>query len=277
MYHLTSQGPKRCVAQIKCPVGGAHFKDRDAAQKALEEKLSEEHAEVSLKKGGLKTQLQRTRVRVTAKQLKGKTLVISDVDGTLIRGSLVNDHAIWLQERGIIDLGDLPARWQADKKNEKLIEELAISYIKALKGKHADDLHIDEFMDDIIQNKKYYSSLDQLIQYRQAGHDVVLISGSPTYLVGNLAKRFDFQTVASRYHTDKAKKFNGRITGMFSADSKRDIVERIDMESYDMVVGYGDTASDKPLLEASTRRVLVDPSKETLKSYEGIKHKVIRS
>lgn len=277
MYHITADGPKRCVAEIKCPVGGAHFFKKIEAQEKFEEVLSEEYIPRKLKRKGLKTQLEHTKIRVTTKQLKGKTLVISDVDGTLIRGSLVNDHATWLQDRGIIDLGDLPARWKADPKNEKLIEELAINYIKALKGMSADELHIDEFMDAIINEKRYYSSLDELIDYRQKGHDVILISGSPTYLVGNLAKRFGFQTVASRYHTDKAKKFNGRITGMFSADHKRDVVERLDMEGYDLIVGYGDTASDRPLLEVSSRRVLVDPSKETRKSYKGLKHKVIRN
>lgn len=279
MYHITAEGPKRCVATIKeCPIGGAHFLKEKEAQLDFEEKLAQEMATIkSIKKRGLKTQLERTHVRIKTKQLKGKTLVISDVDGTLIRGSLVNDHATWLQKRGIIDLGDLPDRWQADPKNEELITELAISYIKALRGKSAEELHVDEFMNELIENKRYYSSLDELIQYRQQGHDVVLISGSPTYLVGNLAKRFGFQTVASRYHTDKAKKFNGRITGMFSADHKRDVIERLDMESYDMIVGYGDTASDKPLLEVSTKRVLVDPSKETLKSYKGMKTKIIRS
>lgn len=262
-------------------MGGAHFKNKVEAQHDFEQQLAEVNEAVKTirKTGGkgLRTQLQRTNVRIKTKQLKGKTLVISDVDGTLIRGSLVNDHAVWLQERGIIDLGDLPDRWRADPKNEELITELAVSYIKALKGKTAEELHVDEFMDKILQDKKYYSSLDDLIQYRRQGHDVVLISGSPTYLVGNLAKRFGFQTVASRYHTDKAKKFNGRITGMYSASHKKEVIEKIDMDSYDMIVGYGDTASDKPLLEVSTKRVLVDPTKETLKSYRGMRAKVIRS
>jgi len=278
VFHITAEGPKRCEATVReCPVGGAHFKDRVSALHDYEERLEQEHTPLkSTKRTGLKAQLERTRIRITSKELKGKTLVISDVDGTIIKGSLVNDHAVWLQERGIIDLGDLPARWKADPKNEELITEVAVNYIKALKGKTAEELRIDEFIDEVLDNKRYYSSLKDLIEYRQSGHDVVLISGSPTYLVGNLAKRFGFQTVATRYHMNKERKFNGRITGMFSADSKRSVIERLDMERYDMIVGYGDTASDKPLLEVSTKRVLVDPTKETLKAYKGMRPKVIR-
>lgn len=36
-YHLTAEGPKRCTASVRaCPLGGEHFDDKKAAEKAFE-------------------------------------------------------------------------------------------------------------------------------------------------------------------------------------------------------------------------------------------------
>ena len=54
-----------------------------------------------------------------------KRIILSDVDGTILRGSLVLDHACSLHERGLVDLGEHPAKYQADQKDEANIVALA--------------------------------------------------------------------------------------------------------------------------------------------------------
>lgn len=42
-YHLTLEGPKRCTASVRaCPLGGAHFDTKMAAQSAYEVRLKDE-------------------------------------------------------------------------------------------------------------------------------------------------------------------------------------------------------------------------------------------
>lgn len=272
MYHLSKNGPAPCTATVKeCPLGGEHFETHQEAEKAFAQQF-ELFVQQSRKPLTKKTSLLGTKVSLKLKDPEvSKRIVLSDVDGTLVRGSLANDHAVWMHEKGIVDLGDLPARWLADPKNEELIRDLAQANLKAIAGKSISELRVKEFMDEVVRTDgKFYSSLEKLIEAREQGHDVILISGSPQYLINDFAKRFGFQGIGSEYHRNGKRRFNGRITGMFGADSKRQIVQQLNVERYDLVEAYGDTASDKPLLEVADHSVLVDPTEETLLSYERV-------
>lgn len=272
MYHLTEDGPKRCHATKRtCPFGdGAHYDALSDAARVYELQ-NVDISYVPSKKKGMRKYLRRTSIDVTRIGHDGKTIVLSDVDGTLVRGSLANDHAVWLHKRGVIDLGELPARWLAEPKNEERLAELAVAYSKAIAGKNLKDLHVREFMDEVMSDDtKFYSSLQKLKEAREGGSDVVLISGAPQYLVGDFANRFGFTAVGSTYHQDRSHRFNGKITGMFGAVAKQRVIERLELERYELVTAYGDTESDKPLLEVAHHSVLIDPTAETLSHYSHI-------
>lgn len=272
MYHLTEDGPKRCHATKRnCPYGdGAHYDAISDASRVFELQ-NVDIAYTPTRKNGLRKYLRRTSIDITRIDHDGKTIVLSDVDGTLVRGSLANDHAVWLHNKGVIDLGELPARWSADPKNEARLTELAVAYTHAVAGKNIKELRVREFMDEIMGDEaNFYSSLQQLKDARRSGSDVILISGSPQYLVGDFANRFGFTGVGSTYHQDRSHRFNGRITGMFGETSKRSVIEKLELEKYEMVVAYGDTESDRPLLEVAHHSVLINPTPETIARYEHI-------
>jgi len=254
MYHLTPNGPKPCGATKRpCPYGqDAHFENKLDAQEVYDRRLELEGASAKLSKR-----------RMYAKNKR--TLVLSDIDGTIVDGSLVLEHAAFLHEKGVLDLGDLPERWNANQKDEELIYQLAEAYRSQLLDRSVKELHIDEYMKRVMESEKFYSSLQRLENHKRAGHDVVLISGSPTFLVGEFAKKFGFVGVGSRYHMNRKRRFNGHITGMFGADAKAVEVQKLRPQDYDMVVAYGDTASDKPLLDVADYSVLVAPTNETLR------------
>lgn len=200
-----------------------------------------------------------------------KTIILSDVDGTLTRGSLVLDHATMLHNEGIIDLGDLPRRWAENPKDETIISALAEAYRYAIAGRKASDLRVKEFIASVVNDPaRLYSSVERLKSHRAAGHEVVLISGSPTYLLRPFAKHFGFQSIGSLYHTTRSREFTGRITPMFGASEKTIAVSKIDLSNYKTVIGYGDTASDAPLLAVANYSVLVAPNERTLKNLEGM-------
>lgn len=200
-----------------------------------------------------------------------KSIVLSDVDGTLVRGSLVLDHAVWLHAKGIVNLGSLPAQWVADQKNEELIMHLAEAYRGAINGMALRELRVAEYMTYVMNTEaKFYSVLERLKVAHAAGEKVILISGSPQFLVGYFARHFGFTAIGSTYHRSRSQILNGRVTGMFTADAKSRAIAKLGLAEYSKVTAYGDTASDMPLLAAATYSVLVDPSPATLALYKHV-------
>lgn len=192
-----------------------------------------------------------------------KRVVLSDVDGTVVRGSLVLQHAILLHETGVINLGALPEIWRLDMKNENNITNLAVAYQQAITGMKISDLNVDGFIDSICENSaNFYGTLARLVALKNAGADVVLVSGSPDFLVGNFGARFGFGFAASKYIADAEGRLTGQIEGMFSAPAKRAYVSSLNLAGFD-IFAFGDTSSDVPLFEAANYSVLVDPNEET--------------
>lgn len=194
-----------------------------------------------------------------------KRIIISDVDGTLVRGSLVLRHACFLHDEGIIDLADLPSRWLAEQKNESLISPLAEAYREAITGMTKEDVKAREFVQGLVSDpSNFYAALGMLNEHRADGDDVRLISGSPSYLLTPFARAFGFKSKGSLYERDDQGRFTGRVRGMFNAKAKAAYVRSLRLADYAHVTAYGDTMSDKPLFDAAHYSILVDPSEVTL-------------
>lgn len=193
-----------------------------------------------------------------------KYSVLSDVDGTLTKGSLVLDHAIYLHEAKVIDLGDLPEKWTKDPKNEEIIVELAEKYREEITGHNLDDLKIDEFLDEYEKiDGKFYSSMDKLRVFKERGWEVQLISGSPDFLVKPFAERNGFYGKGSDYFTDENGKINGKIEGMFGHEAKESYIQKLNIKRFKRVLAFGDTASDAPLFTNAHHSTLVQPTELT--------------
>lgn len=192
-----------------------------------------------------------------------KNIVLSDVDGTIVRGSLVLNHACDLHDKGIVDFGDAVEQWRSDPKNEHNITRLAEMYRVGIAGKNIHDLDVDGYIENIVSNdSNFYSTLNRLIDYRDADHRVVLISGSPHFLVGAFANHFGFDYAASQYHHEDGY-FTGDCDGMFSAKAKRAYLENFGLDKYSNIVAFGDTCSDEPLFDSAHYSVLVEPNTYT--------------
>lgn len=246
-FHVNPKtgNPGRCSARNgNCPFGNAeeHYATKEQAREAFEAKNIEE-------------------VTVSHK----KTIVLSDVDGTLVRSSFVLENAVELHDKGLLNLGSAPDRWRADMKNEDLIRELADEYRGALAGRTMGFVRAKQTVERLLASEEnFYSTLQQLIEHKKAGNEVVLISGSPDFLIGPFAERFGFKYHASSYHQDERGRFTGEITLLAGAAAKQAVIDDLGIHEYDEVIGLGDTASDTPLLSASHKSILVDPSEETI-------------
>jgi len=204
-------------------------------------------------------------------------IALSDVDGTIVRGSLVLDHACSIHEQGIVDLGDLPEIWKADQKNEEKIVALAEAYREALVGKRQSELGISKFLDRLFaDDSKFYSTLEKLKELQSDGAEVHLISGSPSFLVGPFARRLKMRHAGSLYNRTRPGHFTGKVRLMAIGSAKRDYVTSLGVGRFGEVYAFGDTASDAPLFEVAHHSTLVDPSKHTETMLAGKVQTIVR-
>lgn len=207
--------------------------------------------------------------------LSGK-IALSDVDGTIVRKSLVLNHAVTLHRDSIIDLGELPERWVKDIKNESLITALAEGYRDSIVGKTVEDIRVNEYIADVVADKSnFYSILGRLTTLRDAGVPVVLISGSPSYLVDRFAGNYGFKSAGSDYKMDSFGRFTGEVVGMFHGTAKRDYLTTLGLERYEDILAFGDTQSDAPLFESASYSVLVEPTAETHAALFSLVHEIV--
>lgn len=204
-------------------------------------------------------------------------IALSDVDGTIVRSSLVLSHAVALSNEGVINVGSLAKDWQKDMKNETIISALAEAYRDEIMGRTASDIASAEYVAEMISDKRnfYASVIERLVSMRSEGDDVILISGSPGYLIEPFAEHFNFQGVGSDYKVNATGHFTGEVDGMFHGDAKRNYVAGLDLARYTEVHAYGDTRSDVPLFEKASYSVLVAPNNDTRSSLSGVVHEII--
>lgn len=187
------------------------------------------------------------------------------MDGTLTKGSVVLDHAGYLIEKGLIkDDGSYQA-WKTDVKNEKLIVAVAENYRYQLIGKKVEELDVEGFITEYLKKDVWYSTLQNLITAKYQGHEVIVISGSADFLVQELVGQLGFQGVGSTYLVDENDCMTGEVVGMFGMNAKDEWIQNnIALNTYEQVVGLGDTSSDFGIFKHCDYNILVEPTSETM-------------
>lgn len=196
------------------------------------------------------------------------TIILTDLDGTLTRKSLVLEHAGFLIKHGIMTDNGIYKAWQEDMKNEHLIVALAEEYRHQITGKTEKELMCYEFVEEFLDNEEnWYNTLEMVTDAQNFGATVVLITGSAEFLVRILAEKLNFDYFATLYHKNKDNTLNGEITGMFSDSHKSEVIENyIDLHLYDDVIGMGDTASDYGIFKHCNYNYLVEPTAQTMEN-----------
>ena len=199
-------------------------------------------------------------------KLSRKTLFLTDMDGTLTKGSVVLDHAGYLIEKGFIQDDGSYQAWKLDVKNEKLIVAVAENYRYQLIGRKVEELDVEGFIANEIANEsKWYSTLQVLKEAKAQGHEVVIVSGSADFLVQELVSQLGFQGVGSTYLVDENDCITGEVVGMFGMNAKDEWIQNnIALSTYERVVGLGDTASDYGIFKHCEYNILVEPTSETM-------------
>ena len=197
-----------------------------------------------------------------------KKLILSDVDGTLTRKSVVLSHAGFLIEKGIIkDNGSYQA-WQTDMKNESLIVAVAENYRSQITGLRENDIQARSFVTQFFgKTENWYSTLGTLKKRQSEGFEVCLVTGSSDFLIKHLADILKCSYHATEYLKDNQGRFTGDVKGMFSETQKDDCIQwNFNTNEYDEIEAWGDTVSDYGLFKHANYKVLVDPTLKTLKT-----------
>lgn len=197
-----------------------------------------------------------------------KKLILTDVDGTLTKKSIVLSHAGFLIEKGIIkDDGSYNA-WSQDMKNESLIISVAENYRSQITGLKESDMQAQTFIKKFFkESENWYSTLDKIKDKQKDGYEICLITGSSDFLIKHLANILQCDYHATQYLKDEKGCFTGELKGMFSESQKDDCVQsHYNLNEYSEIEAWGDTASDYGLFKHASYKMLVDPTFETLKT-----------
>ena len=200
-------------------------------------------------------------------------MLLTDLDGTIVKGSLVLNHALFLEQNGIIPHSEVGNLWFKDQKNETYIQQYANHYREQLLGMKEQDLYIGTFLELFFsQRENFYLDVVQSISnYRRSAfldNQVLIVSGSPSFLVEQFANRLGIVGHGSIYETDSKGRFNGGVKGLFSYNHKRNFLDKNNIDT--SLVAFGDTSSDKALFEVSLHNTLVQPTQETVDSCKDV-------
>jgi fatty acyl-CoA reductase len=199
----------------------------------------------------------------------GDIIAIFDLEGTIIASNVIEAYlwarladlprGQWAGELADV-LRKLPRYLGAEKRDRG---EFLRSFMRRYEGASEAGLHriVHERLGDALLRRSHPEAVRQVRKHRAAGHRTILITGTVDLLVQPLAPLFD-EVVASRLHTR-----DGICTGFLEAPPLVGEARAAWLRRYAATVGadltrsyaYGDSYSDRPLLEAVGHPVAVNP------------------
>lgn len=199
-----------------------------------------------------------------------------DIDGTIYRDSLLIEHFKKLIKYDIVpkeafssDIKEAFERWDNREGNyETYLVEICKLYKDYLFNVKEEDIlfAVDKVM-KLKSDRVYTYTRDRIKWHLNKGHVVVFISGSPDYLVSNMAKKFKIHDYAGSTYVMKDGVFTGDIEPMWDHKSKDAMISsmsekhNIDLsKSY----AYGDTNGDLTMLKKVGNPIAINPSKELI-------------
>ncbi|MBF1295837.1 HAD-IB family hydrolase [Parvimonas micra] len=207
----------------------------------------------------------------------GNIAAFFDIDGTIARESLMIEHFKRLIKYEILD----ESVWVDDVKQlyMEYVNRYGAydAYIEALSEKYRSDLRgfdirynkfIAEQSIKKVFERVYVFSRNQLEFHKANGHLIFFISGSPDFLVKEMAEKYDVTEFrATKYLFDENGKFTGEIVPMWHSEGKDEVCNEI-IEKYNIDVeksyAYGDTTGDLSMLRRFGNAYTINPSNKLL-------------
>ncbi len=197
------------------------------------------------------------------------TGVLVDVDGTLLAGPssevLFAAHLVWRRRIGprqVANAALFVPRWgarfgrQTMKKNKAYLAGLAVDDVAAL---------AEDFVRGALESRLRPALLERIEAHRAAGDRIALLTGTPEFLAGPLARRIG----AESWSATRCARRNGAFTAdppeahpFFGEKIARSLELCAEIGcDLDDCVAYGNSVYDLPLLERVGRPIAVFPDR----------------
>ncbi len=196
-----------------------------------------------------------------------------DVDGTLVSTNLVHPTLFYLLNQGTpfrtaVRLGRAlfraPSMVVAEMADRRLFNELLYS---SYEGTSEDRLVLlaDEAFDTVLRPSLYASGLDLIKTSRDAGHEIVLVSGALDVIVQHLAAFIGGATIIANRLEMKDGIATGKLLKPIIAgpEKARCIREHARKSGHDLdeCFAFSDSYSDIPMLSVVGHPAAVNPDK----------------
>lgn len=194
-----------------------------------------------------------------------------DVDGTLTKTNLFDAlwFYLWNQQNPVRGLSrvaktvaSIPAFFAAEQVDRSTFNELLFRGYEGFSEDRLLELS-DEVFDSILRPALYKDAISLVARTKSAGHRVVLLSGSPDFLLTRLAKMLDADDVIGNRLQFRDGKATGKLIPPIVAgpEKARIIREHAKEHSFDLddCAAYSDSMSDIPMLSVVGRPAAVNP------------------
>jgi HAD superfamily hydrolase (TIGR01490 family) len=130
------------------------------------------------------------------------------------------------------------------------------------------DLGVDVY-DELIAPKIVPTTLSMIKQHQAQGHDVWLISATPEFLAGIIARRLGLSGACGTRSEERDGVYTGKIIGRVMHGEEKKIAASFLADQYGYTLtecyGYSDSHSDIPLLQAVGHPTAMFPDKKLAK------------
>lgn len=201
------------------------------------------------------------------------TLAVFDFDGTMIRGDSIVSYLWFARKKGLLSLpcliraGLFGALSQAGIVSRQRAKSAALSFRKALS--EAQKTALDQAFAKTLINRIRPEALSVLQDHRVRGDLVVLLSASTDHYMRYVAKDLPVdQLICST--TDENGRVLRNVRGEEKVAALRELLSELPEETdLSHSTGYGDSASDLPLLRLLGRPYLVNPGRKARRKAAG--------
>ena len=200
-----------------------------------------------------------------------------DLDGTLYREGLITEifkkmvkYEIIGSERWYNDVRPDYLKW--DKRqgdyDDYLLKMIDI-YLESIKG--LDKKQMEYIAHKIVEQKGdrvYTFTRDRIKWHKDNNHTLIIISGSPSEMVAEMAKKYGFTDyIGAEYIVDKNNCYTGEVIPMWDSRSKDKAIKKF-LEKYNIDLSksyaYGDTAGDYTMFKRVRHPYCINATKELL-------------
>lgn len=209
----------------------------------------------------------------------GNIAAFFDIDGTIARETLIVRHFKKLVKYGIIDqyvwyekIRPFQDAYSKRYNNyDYYFLALADVYRESITGFNAEfNKYISKQVVDEIGEIVYKYTRDRINYHRKNEHLIFFISGSPDFLVKEMAEKYEVTEFrGSKYKIDENGLYNGEIEPMWNSRKKR--MELLGLsEKYGIDLSksysYGDTSGDISMLKLTGNSIAINPTRELVET-----------